>query len=207
MSVICPTITAKTEADYRTQLKHVSFAKRLHIDISDGVFAPTKLIALRAADVLHGKVVDLHFMCLEPLRYMEKAINFQPNLVIVHAEAKGGFIELAKELKNNGIKVGVALLPETEVKIIMPALKFIDHVLVFGGKLGYQGGEADLSLLRKAKDVRAFNPSIEIGWDGGVNYKNANQICQAGIDVLNVGGFIQKSQNPEDAYRTLENIV
>jgi pentose-5-phosphate-3-epimerase len=75
-----------------------------------------------------------------------------------------------------------------------------DHVLVFSGNLGHHGGEADLGLLDKVRSIREHHPEVEIGWDGGINDQNAKQLIDAGVDVLNVGGFIQKADNPKAAY-------
>jgi ribulose-phosphate 3-epimerase len=110
-------------------------------------------------------------------------------------------------LHRHGIEVGLALLPRTKVEDVAPALAVIDHVLIFSGNLGYHGGQADLDLLGKARKVRELNPKIEIGWDGGVNDQNAREIAEAGVDVLNVGGFIQGSENPQKAYATLKALV
>ncbi len=51
--------------------------------------------------------------------------------------------------------------------------------------------------------LRKLKPELEIGWDGGVNDTNAAILVQSGVDVLNVGGFIQKSKDPQAAYNKL----
>ena len=60
-----------------------------------------------------------------------------------------------------------------------------------------------MKLLDKVDQIRKLKPTIEIGWDGGINDTNAYELAKNGIDVLNVGGFIQKSDDPEGAYDTL----
>lgn len=57
------------------------------------------------------------------------------------------------------------------------------------------------------KQLKDLKPELEIGWDGGVDEKNALPLVEAGVDVLNVGGFIQNSSHPESAYATLDSIV
>ncbi len=74
---------------------------------------------------------------------------------------------LLMTLHDAGIEVGIALLPTTVVDTIVPALDMIDHVLIFSGNLGFQGGQANLALLSKAQKLRSLKPSLEIGWDGG----------------------------------------
>src|SRR5690606_36219400 len=98
---------------------------------------------------------------------------------------------------------GVALLKDTPASAIEPYIDQIEHVLVFSGDLGYYGGKADLALLSKVTELKKMKPSLEIGWDGGINDHNASELVKGGVDVLNVGGFIQKATDPEDAYAIL----
>jgi ribulose-phosphate 3-epimerase len=61
----------------------------------------------------------------------------------------------------------------------------------------------DEKLLAKVGKVKAINPNVEIGWDGGANVDNVRLLADGGIDVINVGGAIQRSEDPEEAYATL----
>ncbi len=146
-------------------------------------------------------------MYKNPAGYLDKAIELGPHMLIIHAEAHGDFDVVADKLHERGIKVGVALLHDTPASLIQSSLSKIDHVLIFSGDLGHYGGKADLSLLNKAKDLRAWKPELEIGWDGGINDQNAAELAKGGVDVLNVGGFIQNSSNPEAAYVKIEEAI
>jgi ribulose-phosphate 3-epimerase len=208
MPVICPTVLALEPHEYREQVERiVKFAERVHLDFMDGTFAPTRSPGLEQAWWPDGVKIDLHIMYQNPLDSVDTIIRLKPSLVIVHAEADGNFIELATALHDAGIKVGVALLQDTPVDEIKPALEHIDHVLIFSGDLGHFGGTVQPALLSKVGAVKALNPEIEVGWDGGVNDTNAAALAQAGVDVLNVGGFIQKAADPQAAYATLERVL
>lgn len=150
---------------------------------------------------------DLHVMYKEPFAHTEMLLDLEPKLIIVHAEAEGHFVEFAKKVHARGIKVGVALQAKTPVDIIKPSLSLIDHVLVFSGNLGSFGGQADLSLLDKVTQLRQLKAELEIGWDGGVDNQNAGILTQRGVDVLNSGGFIQKSEDPKHAFHQLYKAV
>ncbi len=208
-AVICPTITATSPDAYQTQMEKVApFARRVHIDIADGVLAPHILLDPDKLWWPGNMLVDVHAMYQRPARYLELFIVQQPHLVIVHAEADGSFVQFADKLHAHGILVGVALLPQTPVQTIAPAIGLIDHLLIFSGNLGYQGGSrADPKLLVKARQARSLKPSIEIGWDGGVNAGNARPLVLGGVDVLNVGGYIQTAPDPARAYATLESLT
>jgi ribulose-phosphate 3-epimerase len=201
---ICPTITAENPHIFREQIERVAnFALRVHIDVSDGSLAPNKLVELDRVWWPGGLRADLHVMLARPFEHVELYRALGPQMVIVHAEAKGDFAAFADVMHSHGIETGIALLPETDVEVIAPGLDMIDHVMIFSGKLGFFGGQADLSLLAKVARLKELKPSVEIGWDGGINDQNARQLVQGGVEVLNVGGFIHRNNNPEAAYESL----
>ncbi len=208
-ATICPTITATDSHEYYDQMNRISsFARRIHLDVADGQFAPRKLIELDQLWWPGNVSVDVHIMYQQPFDYTELLIVQHPELVIVHAEAEGDFASFANRMHQHGIEVGVALLPKTRVDTIMSALDSIDHVLIFSGNLGFQGGsQVDLRLLKKVRDLKALKPRIEVGWDGGVNNQNIRTLVSGGVDVLNVGGYIQQSANAAQAYATLEALT
>lgn len=207
MAIICPTITATEPHVYREQMNRVkSFAKRVHIDMADGVFAPVKLVDLKHIWWPDGLEVDIHLMYESVAPFTNELIKLRPNLVIVHAESVGNFYEVVKPLKDNGLRIGVALLQDTPVEKVEPALKDLDHVLIFSGDLGHFGGHANFTLLSKVREIRAINPDVEIGWDGGIDQNNIKRLIEGGIDILNVGGGIQRAAEPAKAYATLVTI-
>lgn len=203
---ICPTITRNSPEEYEKQMERVAnFTRRVHIDLSDGGLAPNQLLPVDQVWWPGGMRADLHVMYRHPHKYLPTLIALGPQLVILHAEAEGNFLDCADLLHHHGIEAGIALLPQTPVANIKPGLDFIDHVLIFSGNLGHQGGShADLGLLAKVKELKALKPTLEIGWDGGVNDQNVKQLAQAGVEVINAGGFIQNASNAEAAYATLE---
>lgn len=204
MAIICPTVTATEPHQFREQMEQIDFAKRIHLDLADGVFAPERLLDIEKVWWPEGVVCDLHLMYEAVAPFLDAIIVLHPNLVIIHAESVGNFYAVARPLQSKGIKVGVALLPDTPVEKIQPALKDIDHVLIFSGDLGHFGGHARMSLLTKVRAIRKLRPDIEIGWDGGINIENAAKLVAGGIDVLNVGGAIHNASNPSSAYAKLE---
>ncbi len=197
----------KNSREYRAAIERVSnFSERIHIDFADGKLAPTKLISISDAWWPVGLMVDFHIMYQNPFEFIDDIIAQQPSLVIIHAEAEG-VEKFLDELDGLGIKRGVALLKQTPVESINKLLNKLDHVLIFSGDLGYYGGIVDFELLEKVKLLKKLKPDIEIGWDGGVKDVNASKLVEAGVDVLNVGGFIQNSSDPEAAYDTLNVVI
>jgi ribulose-phosphate 3-epimerase len=203
---ICPTITAVSKEEYLAQLKNLTkFAPRIHIDISDGTLAPRELLGIGAMRWPRKTIADIHVMSRHPHAELAIAKELKPHLVIIHAEAQTDLKAAALELHQKGVKAGLALLPETEVQPFSDLIvNYFDHVLIFSGNLGYQGGStADLRLTSKARMLKYLNPAIEIGWDGGIDDQNIKLIVKAGISVLNVGGYISRAKSAKAAYAKL----
>jgi ribulose-phosphate 3-epimerase len=208
MSIICPSITAPDAQAYRQEMARVApFAKRVHVDFSDGVFSPVRLMSLAQAYWPEGVLADLHLMYKEPARYLETAISLNPQTVIIQAESDGDLLAVIRELRAVGIKSGLALLQQTEPKVVRNLVSEVDHVLIFSGTLGHFGGHADLTLLKKVVQVKAINPNVEVGWDGGVSLENAPQLALGGVEVLIAGGAIQEAADAADAYKKLSEAV
>lgn len=206
-ATICPTVTTDDPGVYKLQVEQtLKYAHRIHIDLADGVFT-NKLIEVEDVWWPGGVRADLHVMYERPFAHADALIALRPQLIIVHAEAEGSFRAFAAQAHHFGIEVGVALLPETPVDDIEPALDVIDHVLIFSGHLGHFGGHADLGLLDKARRLKELKPRIELGWDGGVNDQNARALAEGGIDVLNAGGYLHGATAPEVAYAKLKAAI
>jgi ribulose-phosphate 3-epimerase len=208
MATICPTVTAYEPHAYRTQMEHIEpFAERVHIDLMDGEFAPHKSVGLDQVWWPEHMTADIHLMYQRPRDSLDHLVKLKPNLVVLHYEAQGIGEDMALHLRNSGIKTGLALLPATTVDQTAAILPYFDHVLIFSGNLGEHGGFADLRLLEKVSQIRNKFPNLEISWDGGINDQNATQLIEAGVQVLNTGGFIQNASDPAAAYSALKNLI
>lgn len=208
MALVCPAILAADEKQYHDQVSKVAhFAHRVQIDLTDGVFATSKTVKPEEAWWPVGFKADFHLMYKNPLPAVKTIMEHKPNLIIVHAEADGDFARLAEFCKSLSVKVGVALLQKTHPETIIPALSVVDHVLIFSGNLGHYGGRANLKLLGKINILRRHKPELEVGWDGGVDQQNASELVAGGVDVLNVGGYLQNSPDPPRAYSALQRIA
>jgi ribulose-phosphate 3-epimerase len=204
MTTICPTITTDDPDAYARQVElTLSYAHRIHIDLADGIFTANRLMDVENVWWPAGVRADLHVMYKQPFEHLPALVALRPQLIIVHAEAEGDFLAFANACHTHGVEVGVALLADTPVEAIAPALHVIDHVLIFSGNLGHFGGHADMSLLGKAQKLRQLKPQVEIGWDGGVNDQNARALALGGIDVLNAGGYLHGALAPKTAYLKL----
>lgn len=205
MSLIAPAILAENADQYKQAIDKVQpFAQRVHIDVSDGEFAPTFTIGFNEIWWPEGWEVDVHAMVARPAEHLQTLVQLKPSMVIFHAEADTEQLpSVLVTLKQYGIKAGVALLRPTVPSSVEAVLQQAEHVMVFTGDLGKYGGTANLMQLEKVRLIKQINPEAEIGWDGGVNVDNAYTLTQGGVNVLNVGGAIQRSTDAELVYKQL----
>ena len=204
MSVIAPCIMAETPEEYKAMIERLHpFAERVHIDISDGEFAPAFLLG--EAQIWWPKewIVDIHAMVARPAEHLLALIALKPHLITFHVETGVNLLPIMEQVKAAGIKAGIALLKPTVPSTVSAMVQAADHVMIFSGDLGHYGGSASLMQLEKVRLIKAINPNVEIGWDGGVSTDNAYTLTQGGVDVLNVGGAIAKADDPANAYATL----
>lgn len=183
------------------------FAHRIQIDLTDGIFAAPRTINPEQTWWPVGLQADFHLMYKNPQSAVAALLEHGPHMLIIHAEASGRFDPIARLCRKRNVKIGIALLPNSHPASIVPALYHIDHVLIFSGDLGKFGGHADLDLLKKVDFLKNHKHDLEIGWDGGINSQNIAQLVSGGVDVLNVGGFIQNADDPERAFHALERIA
>lgn len=203
-SVIAPSITVETDVQYKESVDRIlPFGQRVHIDISDGEFAPVFLVGPEKLWWPREWTIDIHAMVMHPDDYVDKLISLKPNLITFHAETGVDLIPIMQKIKKFGIKAGIALLKPTVPSTIAAAIKEADHVLVFSGDLGHYGGVASLMQLEKIRLIKNINPNVEIGWDGGISVDNAFTLSQGGVNVLNIGGTLAKADDPASVYATL----
>lgn len=208
MPRVVPTITEEDPAVFAKYAKKLSkFAPRLHVDMCDGIFAPHKLLPLDQAVWPDKAQVDLHLMYKRPYEYIESAIKRSAYTTIVHAEAEGDLLALIQLLHESNLRAGLGLLRESQPDDFVQLIEHAEHILIFGGKLGWQGGDIDLEGIEKIARIKQINPHAEIAWDGGVDDVNIVQLINSGVDVVNTGGFIKNAKKPGKAYAILQQIA
>lgn len=204
MAIITPAILTDNPDLYKERIeKFQAFANTVHIDYADGEFAPS--FTLNPQDIWWPPEwkATIHAMVIRPSEHVDELIAKKPDMVIFHTETDEDIRPVMDKLKSVGIRAGVALLKTTVPSQVAPLIQAADHVMIFSGELGKHGGKASLMQLEKVRLVKAIRPTVEIGWDGGVTIENAFSMSQGGVDVLNVGGLLANSKDPQETYDAL----
>jgi ribulose-phosphate 3-epimerase len=204
MGVIVPTVLADTPDAYKAILEKIhTFAQRVHIDLSDGSFAPSQTIAVNQIWWPQEWQIDIHAMVADPTEYLDALIALHPHMILFHCEVKADLLPILQKVKASGVKAGIALMRTTVPSEVAGLIETADHAMIFSGELGQYGGTASMMQMEKIRLIKNINAGIEIGWDGGINVENIFSLAQGGVDVFNVGGAIQKAADPHVAYDNL----
>ena len=166
----------------------------LHLDIMDGHFVPNISFGphvTEAARKVTPAYLDCHLMISDPLKYARPLIRAGANGITFHVEAVEDPVTTARELKKLGCHVGITLRPLTAVEAILPALEWVDMVLIMSVVPGFSGQKFMAEVLPKAVEVKKrlrSNQRLEI--DGGIKPDNIRQARDAGVDWFVVASAI-----------------
>ena len=106
-SVIAPAILAENADQYKEQVDKITgLVERVHIDISDGEFAPTLTVDIPELWAPEGWMIDIHAMVNDVAEYVPKLISLRPHMIIIHAEATGDVKTALMQIRQAGIMAG-----------------------------------------------------------------------------------------------------
>lgn len=212
--LVSPSLLA---ADFGNLEKDILMVNRsqadwLHLDIMDGVFVPNISFGFPVLEYvrkLASKPLDVHLMIIDPDRYLTRFHDAGASVLTVQYEACTHLHRTVNEIRNLGMKAGVALNPHTPVSLLKNILPSIDMVLImtvnpgFGGQSFIAESYNKISELREMIDKGSYNIMIEV--DGGIDTKNAAKLIESGVDVLVAGNSVFSSADPEATIRLLKN--
>lgn len=182
-----------------------------HIDVMDGKFVENNNLELMkdyATTISHISNIplDVHLMVENVEEIMDEYMDLLPDRITFHIEAISDserIFNIIDELKSNGIKIGIAIKPNTKIEEIKPYLNYIHQVLVMTVEPGKGGQKLIPETLEKIKELRSFvddnGIDIDIEADGGINKETAEDVRNAGTDVLVSGAFIINSEDQREA--------
>ncbi len=212
MTEIVPAILTNDVADFRQKYAELfglsSYFTKLHVDFMDGEFLPEKTIAVK--DLIGFKsplTLVAHLMVNNPHEYFEDTKKAGFSYVIFHFETYSKLDEIGKAIKHAkdvGLKVGLALNPETKLYDAGKFLGQLDLVQLMTVHPGAQGRPFEISTLDKIKEVRKLLKSAIICVDGGIKVELVRACTLAGANWLVVGSAIWQADNQKMAIQALE---
>lgn len=209
--LIAPSILSADFANLEKEIKAVEAAGAdwIHVDVMDGHFVPNLTIGAPVVKCLRPITqlpLDVHLMIEKPENYIEDFIKAGATYLTIHVESTENPKAVLQSIRDQGVKPGITLRPQTPIDKIIPLLEDVDLVLVmtvnpgFGGQGFMREQVAKIKKLREVIKEKNLNVLIEV--DGGVDDKTAKEIRDA--DVLVAGSYIFKRDYAE-AIKNLKN--
>lgn len=206
MAIIAPSLLAADFLNLGAACKMInnSEAAWFHLDVMDGRFVPNISFGMPIISAIRketNKILDVHLMIQEPEKYVAKFKEIGADVLTVHVEACNHLHRNIEQIKNLGMKAGVALNPHTPLSSLEEILQDVDLVCIMTVNPGFGGQKFIPSMLSKIERLKekiiknGYHAQIEI--DGGVTLENAKDIVRAGADILVAGSTVFDSKEPE----------
>ena len=174
----------------------------LHVDVMDGHFVPNLTIGPPVVASLrrHSNLFfDTHLMITEPARYLEAFRDAGSDGCTVHVEV-GETEALVKQMRDLGLRAGLAANPDTPFEAIEPYLGMVDLVLCMTVFPGFGGQEFIAEVLPKVRQVRraaeAAGLSFDVEVDGGIDRSTVVEAARSGANVFVAGSAVFGHPHP-----------
>ncbi len=197
--------------DKDIELINRSNADWFHLDVMDGVFVPNISFGfpiIKAIKKLSTKPLDVHLMIVNPDHFTLAFKEVGADILTVHLEACSHLHRSIQNIKNLGMKAGVAINPHTPIESLKDIISDIDLVCLMSVNPGFGGQKFIENTFEKVRDLKILieqkksNALIEI--DGGVDLKNYKKLIESGANVLVAGNTVFNSENPTETIKLLK---
>ena len=186
-------------------------AAYIHFDVMDGMFVPSISFGMPVLASIHDateQFMDAHLMVQEPIRYVEAFQKAGADYVTVHLEACEDVKTTLDKIHAWGMKAGLAVNPETDVKELVPYLEDVEMILIMSVHPGFGGQKFIPESLDKIREVRAMlnekNLETDIQVDGGIYVENVREVLDAGANVIVAGSAVFRGDAGENTAKFME---
>lgn len=201
---------------YNLEVAHTDY---YHIDVMDGKFVEKNTTEIMQEYCNNIKQIsniplDVHLMVENVKSYIDLFIPYSPNIITFHLEAcsnKEEVLSIIKYIKENDIKVGLSIKPNTKVEEIIEFLPLIHLALIMTVEPGKGGQKLIPETMNKVKQLKEYteknNIDIDIEVDGGINLENKEELKQAGANILVAGNAIISSKDYKETITKIKETI
>ena len=186
-------------------------AAYIHFDVMDGMFVPSISFGMPVLASIHDateQFMDAHLMVQEPIRYVEAFQKAGADYVTVHLEACEDVKTTLDKIHACGMKAGLAVNPETDVKELVPYMEDVEMILIMSVQPGFGGQKFIPESLDKIREVRAMLNEkyleTDIQVDGGIYVENVREVLDAGANVIVAGSAVFRGDAGENTAKFME---
>ncbi|WP_051687577.1 ribulose-phosphate 3-epimerase [Curtobacterium sp. S6] len=211
---INPSILSADFSRLGEELRAIETADAAHIDVMDNHFVPNLTWGPSVVERLHEVSpvpFDVHLMIDDADRWAPRYAEIGCESVTFHAEAAIAPIKLARELRAQGARAGMALRPATPVEPYLDMLEELDLLLVMTVEPGF-GGQKFLDvtlpkLRRAAEAIHGSEAQIALQVDGGISEETIGRAAEAGANVFVAGSAVYGAEDAAAAIASLRRVA
>lgn len=208
---INPSILAADFANFERELGRINTADAAHVDVMDNHFVPNLTFGQPMVERLQEVSpipLDLHLMIADPDRWAPQFAEMGVFSVTFHLEAATAPATIARKIRAQGARAGVALRPGTPFAAIEELLPHFDQLLIMTVEPGF-GGQAfmpeTMPKLRLAREwATRTGTDIWLQVDGGVSASTIEQAAAAGADTFVAGSAVFRGEPETEIARLRE---
>ncbi|XP_026496788.2 ribulose-phosphate 3-epimerase [Vanessa tameamea] len=186
-------------------------ADYLHLDVMDGHFVPNLTFGHPIVKCLRSKIKDAffetHMMVSKPEQWIVPMADAGVNQYTFHIEPVNNVEDVCRKIKENGMKVGVAIKPGTDVAEVEKYISISDMVLIMTVEPGFGGQKFMADQMEKVKYLREHYPLLNIEVDGGVGPSTINCCADAGANMIVSGTAVIKAQDQASTIKLMRDTV
>lgn len=187
-----------------------------HIDVMDGEFVENNTVSKMTEyceylSSISNLPLDVHLMVKDVPSYISSFLVFEPNIITFHLEAakdREQVMEWINLIKENNVRVGISVKPDTKIEEVAKFLPFVHLVLVMTVEPGKGGQELIPKTIEKIRALRKYvkekQIEVDIEADGGINLDTVAYVKEAGADIVVSGSAITNSNNYEEIVEKLK---
>ena len=212
--VISPSILNCDFGHFADDLARISTADYVHVDVMDNHFVPNLALGLPLVEAaVHASPVpvDAHLMIEDPDRWAPVYAEAGCASVTFHAEAASAPLRLAREIRAQGRRVGLALRPATGIEPYVDILGEFDMILVMTVEPGFGGQSFIESMMPKVsrtrKAIRDAGLDVWVQVDGGVSRSTIEKAAQAGANNFVAGSAVYRAEDAAAEVEALRQLA
>ncbi|HET7236473.1 MAG TPA: ribulose-phosphate 3-epimerase [Actinomycetota bacterium] len=215
MAKLGASILSADLAHLADQVKLVeTHADLIHIDVMDAHFVPPLTIGPPVVASLRPHTslpLHAHLQVEAPDGLLDDLAAAGTDAVSFHLEASPDPAPVIRKTRGAGMRVGIALAPETPVASAFPFLDDVDDVIVLAVHPGWAGQPFRSEALSRLREIRREidrrSLPVDLHVDGGVDARTGPACVAAGATVLVAASAIFGAEDPAAAAGTLRRVA
>jgi len=213
---VAPSILAANFDRLGEQVQEVldAGARVIHVDVMDGHFVPPITMGPLVVDALRervgaaGATIEVHLMIERPERQIAEFVRAGAGGITVHAESTPHIDYALSQIREAGLRAGLAVCPSTPLEIYREVADKVDLALCMTVNPGWGGQvfiEASIERLRRLVPLLGRGAAVEV--DGGIEADTGARCEAAGANVFVAGTAVFGAADPAAAYVALAEAV